>query len=174
MTRGLSKQQRQIMAMLETKKLIKSNRGYFSTQEIIIESHLDYFLWLKKVDENPFTSTRKHHIDYPKYDKIRVSMYRALRSLERRGLVLSFCRGQTRFWAVPQRLCDREKRWVEYDKEDWSRRRLMWKWGAFIRTLPKDLHLRYKLKICTSEEWEKIKTLWEEANPNWKERMVGN
>lgn len=162
MTRGLSRQQFKILLMLQTKKIPRSDRGHFSTQEVVAEFHPDYVLWLMKVEQNPFVSSRKHHIDYPKFDKIRVSVYRALRGLERRGLIVSFCGHHTRFWAVPERLGERERRWVEQDREEWENRRLPWVWAAFIRTLPRGLHLKYKLRIPDPEDWEKIKSLWYE------------
>lgn len=108
MTRGLSRQQRQILTMLKTKLFPRKDRGYFSTQEVVMEFHPDYALWLAEVENNPFVSNRKYHIDYPRYDKIRVSVYRALRSLEKRGLVVSFTLAQSRFWAVPERLKKRK------------------------------------------------------------------
>ncbi len=168
MSRGLSKQQRRIFSILKTKLLVNSDRGYFSTQEVVIEFNWDYRMWLDKAKRNPWGSNRKTHIDYPKYDKIRMSIYRALRSLEDRGLIVSFWNRNERAWAVPERLKERslgtivfhEMNWVKEDKkwrEDRSRR---WKWGAFIRTLPEDLHLRYVLRIVTKEDAESIKKLW--------------
>lgn len=161
MTRGLSKQQKQILAMLKTKKIPNSEIGYFSTQQVICEFHPEYAVWLMEADDNPFVSDRKHHIDYQKCDKVRVSVYRALRSLEKRGLVVSFRLAQSRFWAIPERLYDpilKNRRWTAKDYED---RGLAWRWGAFIRTLPNDLRLRYKLGILEEKEKEEIKRLWE-------------
>jgi len=169
MTRGLSRQQRQILAMLKTKQFPRKDSSYFSTQEVVREFHPDYALWLAEVENNPFVSNRKHHIDYTRYDKIRVSVYRALRSLEKRGLVVSFTLAQSRFWAVPERLKKRklsngrtfhEMDWVKIDREEWEDRRQSWLQAAFIRTLPPDLHLKYKLRILEKEEWEEIKRPW--------------
>lgn len=169
MSRGLSKQQKRILAMLKTKLLVKSDRwfprGYFSTQEVVIEFNWDYRVWLDKAEKNPWGSNRKTHIDYPKYDKIRMSVYRALRSLEKRGLIVSFTHWNERFWAVPERL---EKHgfgsldWVKEDEEWRESRSECWKWGAFIRTLPRDLHIKYKLRITKKEDVESIKKLWKE------------
>ena len=160
MSRGLSKQQRRILAMLKTKSLVNDNRGCFTTQEIVIELNLNYAWWLVEVERNPWTSNRKHHIDYGKYDKIRMSIYRALRSLEKRKLIVSFTHRNDRVWAVPERLREYETNWVKQDKEYREADSRPWKWGAFIRTLPKDLHLRYVLRIVTKEEIESIKKLW--------------
>lgn len=168
MSRGLSKQQRRILAMLKTKLLVNSDRGYFSTQEIVTESNFDYKIWLIEVERNPWISSRKNHIDYKKFDKIRMSIYRALRSLEKRELIVSFRQRNERCWAVPGRLKGRcfgnrvfhEMDWVKQDKEYREADSECWKWGAFIRTLPKDLHLKYKLRITTKEDVESIKKLW--------------
>lgn len=168
MSRGLSKQQRRILAMLKAKKLVNDNRGYFSTQEVVIEFNLDYKIWLMEVERNSWVSSRKHHIDYKKFDKIRMSIYRALRSLEKRGLIVSFRQRNERYWAVPERLKEHclgdrvfhEMNWVKQDKEYREADSKCWKWGAFIRTLPKDLHLKYKLRITTKEDVESIKKLW--------------
>ena len=174
MTKGLSKQQKRILIMLETKKIPRDDRGYFSTQEVLKELYWEYFLWLKEVEHNPWFSNRKTHIDYQKYDKLRVSVYRALRSLEKRGLVVSFHHGQSRWWAVPERLKEvdlgtttfHERDWVERDKERRKERRIKWKWGAFIRTLPLDLRVRYNLRIVTEQELQEIKHLWEKHQKN--------
>jgi len=146
--------------MLKTKLLVDSNRGCFTTQEVVIELNLNYGWWLVEAERNPWTSNRKHHIDYGKYDKIRMSIYRALRSLEKRGLLVSFTHRNDRVWAVPERLKEYEINWVKQEKEYREADSEPWKWGAFIRTLPKDLHLRYVLRIVTKEEVESIKKLW--------------
>jgi len=160
MSRGLSKQQRRILAMLKTKSLVNSDRGYFSTQEVVTELNFDYRLWLIEAQRNPWTSNRKHHIDYGKFDKIRMSIYRALRSLEKRALIVSFTHRNERFWAVPEKLKQYEMNWVKQDKEYREADSECWKWGAFIRTLPEDLRLRYVLRIVTKEDVESIKKLW--------------
>ena len=160
MSRGLSKQQRRILAMLKTKSLVNDNRGCFTTQEVVIELNLNYAWWLMEVEKNPWTSNRKHHIDYKKFDKIRMSIYRALRSLERRKLIVSFTHRNDRVWGIPKRLREYEINWVKQEKEYRQADSECWKWGAFIRTLPEDLHLKYKLRIPTKEDIESIKKLW--------------
>lgn len=160
MSRGLSKQQRQILAMLKTKSLVNDNRGCFTTQEVVIELHINYGWWLAEIQRSAWHTNRKHHIDYPKYDKIRLSTYRALRSLEKRKLIVSFTHWHDRVWAIPERLRDYEINWAKQDKEYRELDSEPWKWGAFIRTLPKDLHLSYMLRIVTKEEIESIKKLW--------------
>lgn len=174
LTKGLSSQQRCILAFLKTKQIPNSeDRGYFSVQEIMTDFSKEYILWLIAVKNNPWLTRQKDSIDYGKYDKVRISMYRALRSLEKRGLVVSFVsRTGNRFWAVPNRLKEitvgstvfHEMKWVEQDNERWKARQINWKWGVFIRNLPPDLHLRYKLRIWTKEEGEEIKRLWEQSN----------
>lgn len=160
MSRGLSKQQRQIMGMLKTKQLVDDNRGCFTTQEVVIELHWDYGRWLAEIQRSRWHTNIKHHIDYPKYDKIRISIYRALRSLERRKLIVSFTHRNDRVWGIPERLRDYEKNWVKLDKEYREANSKSWKWGAFIRTLPSTLRIKYNLRIVTKEEIVSIKKLW--------------
>lgn len=134
---------------------------------------IEYVLWLMEVKKNPWIRNQKEHIDYGKYDKIRISLYRALRSLEKQGLVVSFLSRQIRFWAIPTRLKEihiggkvfHEMQWVKQDNERRENRQISWKWGVFVRNLPPDLHLKYKLRIWTKEEGEEIKRLWEQSNP---------
>lgn len=159
MSRGLSKQQRRILAMLKTKMLIDDNRGCFTTQEIIIELNRNYGWWLVEAERNPWTSNRKTHIDYPKYDKIRMSVYRALRSLEKRGLIVSFTHRNDRVWAVPERLREFEINWVKQEKEYREVYSEPWKWGAFIRTLPVELKIKYNLRIVNKQDIQAIKKL---------------
>lgn len=174
LTKGLSLQQRRILEFLKTKQFPNSDRGYFTIQEIMTDFSIEYVVWLMEVKKNPWLSNQKDSIDYGKHDKVRISMYRALRSLEKRGLVVSFMgRPQNRFWAVPNRLKEitfgstvfHEMRWVEQDKERWRSRQVSWKWAVFIRNLPEQLHLKYKLRIWNKEEAEEIKRLWAESNP---------
>ena len=143
MTRGLSKQQFNIMLMLQTKRHKRRDIGYLSTREVIEEFNPEYGLWLMKCAENPFISNRRESFDFPRFEKTRVSIYRALRALERRGLIVSFFHPtqNARFWAVPERLGELELGWVELDKEEWEYRRWPWVWGAFARSLPKDKNL---------------------------------
>ena len=146
--------------MLKTKSLVNDNRGCFTTQEVVIEFNWDYRMWLMAAERNPWTSNRKHHIDYGKFDKVRMSIYRALRSLEKREFIVSFTHRNDRVWAVPERLREYELKWAKQDKEYREADSRPWKWGAFIRTLPKDLHRRYVLRIVTKEEINQIKKLW--------------
>ena len=165
MSKGLSLQQKQILAMLETKTIPNSDRTYFSTQEITCELHPEYALWLVQAEQNPFTRNRKDHIDYPKNDKNRISIYRALRSLEKRGEIVSFTRyGLGRCWVLPCRVKDKQGLWKQ---EDYERRCFSWRWGAFVRTLPTELHRVYKLGIAPHEDKaEEINRLWKE----WKSK----
>jgi len=174
MSRGLSKQQKRILAVLETKEWAEGtpkwdkDRGYFTTQEIVIELDFEFGSWLEAVRSNPWTSNRKEHIDYPKFDKIRLSIYRALQSLEKRGLIVSFRYQNDRCWAVLERLKERswgnkvyhEKDWVRNEKERREAHNWGWRWGAFIRTLPKMLHIKYMCRVADKQDMESIKKLW--------------
>lgn len=190
MTRGLSKQQRHILEMLRTKKLVNSDRGHFSTQEVVCAVHWEYLMWLHAVEENPFVSNRKQHIDFKKYERLRVSVYRALKSLERRGLIVNFLTRepdqfsqrytshQKRFWAVSERLNKREKELVEFDTDEREDRRIKWKWAAFhrdmlydketiskwnefVETLPQYNVDTERFTLETEEDIEEIRQLWD-------------
>lgn len=168
MSRGLSKQQKRILAVLETKEWADGapkwdkDRGYFTTQEIVTELNFEFGLWLEAAQSNPWTSNRKEHIDYPKFDKIRLSMYRALQSLEKRGLVVSFRCQNDRCWAIPERLKKKghgSLAWVHTEEERKARSQ-GWKWGAFIRTLPILLKIKYNLRIVEKKDINSIKRRW--------------
>jgi len=156
--KGLSKQQFKILTMLQTK--LNSGRskdvGYFSTPEIIAEFHPDYHLWLVRCRTNPFISNRKDSRDFRRFESVRLSIYRSLCSLEKRGLIVSFIHLKARCWAVPERLGRLEKGWVEQDKEYREDHRIPWIWGAFTRTLPKNKNLS-KEEIL--ELWEEYKVM---------------
>ena len=157
MGRGLSKQQKQILATLRTKRVPNSDRGYFSTDEVVSELHPMYKLWLINVAQNPFAHGRQHSFDYNKWNKKRVSVYRALRSLARRELVVTHLLCNIRHWAVPERAP------ADYWSNDIPKyRRKAWGWGAFVRTLPENLHTKYKLGIADTQDIEKIRTLSKE------------
>ena len=164
MSRGLSTQQKRVLATLQTKIMPNSDKTYFSTQEIVCELFPQYTLWLMEAKQNPFVHTLKDHIDYQKNDKLRVSVYRALRSLEKRGIIMSFtlCRGG-RHWAIPERLTgiDKKRLWRQ---EDYNARSHYWRWGAFVKTLPRELRLAYKLRDPTAEQIREIQRLWKD----WK------
>ena len=92
MIKGLSKQQFKILVMLKTKLNKGRSRdvGYFSTPEIVAEFNPDYHLWLVKCRTNPLISNRKHSYDFPRFESVRLSIYRSLQGLEKRGLIVSF------------------------------------------------------------------------------------
>ena len=158
MMKGLSKQQFKILVTLQTKlnKGRYKTVGYFSTPEIIAEFNPDYHLWLMKCRASPFISNRKDSYDFRRFESIRLSVYRSLRSLERRGLIVSFMHLNARCWAILERLGELEKGWVEQDKEYREDSRVPWIWRAFTRTLPKNEKLS-KEEIL--ERWEKYKAL---------------
>lgn len=152
----LSKQQFKILVMLQTKlnRGRSKDIGYFSTPEVIAEFNPDYHLWLVKCRTNPLISNRKHSYDFPRFESIRLSIYRSLRSLEKRGLIVSFMHLKSRCWAIPERLGELERGWAEQDKEYREDSRMPWVWGAFTRTLPKNEN---PSKEEILELWEKYK-----------------
>ncbi|MBA7501166.1 MAG: hypothetical protein GH144_00040 [Clostridia bacterium] len=168
MSRGLSKQQKRILAVLETKEWAQGapkwdkDRGYFTTQEIVTELNFEFGSWLTVAQGNPWISNRKEHIDYPKFDKIRLSIYRALQSLEKRGLIVSFRCQNDRCWAISERLKKEghgSLAWVDNEEERKAHIQ-NWKWGAFIRTLPTLLKIKYNLKIVEKKDIYSIRRLY--------------
>ncbi len=129
--------------------------GYFSTPEIIAEFNPDYQLWLMNCRTNPFISNRRDSYDFRRFESVRLSVYRSLQSLEKRGLVVSFMHLKSRCWAVPERLGELERGWAEQDMEYRKDSRMPWIWGAFVRTLPKNEGLS-KEEIL--ERWEEYKS----------------
>ena len=86
MSKGLSKQQKKLLAVLRTKQDPQdSTRGAFTTDEVVSELSFDYRLWL--VSDGPVFGggPRSRHALRP-YESLRISIHRALQSLERRLL----------------------------------------------------------------------------------------
>lgn len=161
-TKGLSLQQRQILAILETKQPKNDREGeaYFSTLEIVCELHPEYHIWLSGVDQD--ARPRRDHYTYQQYDKYRVSVYRALKNLETREHIVSFFSNHSRFWAYPSRVHEETFDWIRADREHGRDRNTAWRVGAFIRTLPSNLKIKYNLKIANEKEIKQIKKLWGE------------
>lgn len=181
MGRGLSRQQKRLLLMLEFKQHKEDPKdGWFSTQEIICDLHPEYFLWLRSwrsemFSRGPWSSHRRRP-----HESKRISVSRALRSLEKRGLIVSHMRSQhSRFWAIPKRvnrtrdfygvIVD-EMKWVE-TPEDRELRRKIWSWAWYQRRLNAWTRVRLRLgrlDEIDKEELEKIrqdyKDFWEVPN----------
>ena len=156
MSKGLSKQQKRILAALRTKQDPRdSTRGAFATDEVISELSFDYRLWL--VSDGPvFGGGPRSRGALRPYESLRISVHRALQSLERRGLIVSYMHRGARWWALPERLSQWEKRWITYSAEDRERRRILWQLGWWVRRLPLELRLAYRFGIGTREQMEEL------------------
>ncbi len=170
MSKGLSKQQQKILAVLRTKQdPLDSTRGAFTTDEVISELSWEYKMWL--VSDGPMFNPghpRAREALRP-HETLRISIHRALQSLERRGLIVSYLgksswRGSSRFWGLPERLSDYEKRRLTYytSPEAHELRRIPWQWGWWVRQQPLELRLAYKFGIGTPEQIEEVKRRAEE------------
>ena len=169
MSKGLSKQQQKILSVLRTKQDPQdSTRGAFTTDEVASELSFDYRLWL--VSDGPVFGggPRSRHALRP-YESLRISIHRALQSMERRGLIVSYLgksswRGSSRFWGLPERLSEYEKRRLALytSPEAHELRRIPWQWGWWVRRLPLELRLAYKFGIGTPEQREEVKRRAEE------------
>lgn len=171
MSKGLSKQQQKILAVLRTKQdPLDSTRGAFTTDEVISELSWEYKMWL--VSDGPMFNPghpRAREALRP-HETLRISIHRALQSLERRGLIVSYMSRGARWWALPERLSDREKRWVSYSAEEHERRRVLWQLGWWVRRLPLELGLAYKFGIGTKEQMEELHRRAEE----WAKTHLGD
>ncbi|HUV55800.1 MAG TPA: hypothetical protein VMV84_01075 [Dehalococcoidales bacterium] len=163
MSKGLSKQQRKILAILRIKQAPRDpTKGAFTTDEVISELSWEYKMWL--VSDGPMFNPghpRARGALRP-HETLRISVHRALQSLERRGLIVSYMARGARCWALLERLTDWEKRRLTYSAEDHERRRVLWQWGWWVRRLPLELKLAYKLGIGTPEQREEVKRQAEE------------
>ncbi len=161
MGRGLSKQQKRILRMLEfTQRKDDPKDGWFSTQEIISDLHPEYLLWLRSYRSEPFNSGAWSRGRLRPHESKRISVSRALRSLEKRGLVISHRRhNHSRFWAIPDRVnidhelpsgrIVNERDWAE-SKEEREFRRKVWSWAWYQRRL--DAWTRVRLRLGREEE----------------------
>jgi len=152
MGRGLSRQQRHILGVLRTKSdPFRRTRGAFSTDEVIAELHWEYKLWLifDGLATNPGHPRGRYALR--PYEKWRISVHRALQALERRGLVVSFVDGNTRYWAVPHRLDEWEKEMVALwsNAELREERRQAWLQGWRVRRMSPMERLAYRLGLAT-------------------------
>jgi len=163
MSKGLSRQQKKILAVLRTKQDPRdSTRGAFTTDEVISEISFDYKLWL--VSDGPMFNPghpRARGALRP-YETLRISVHWALQSLERRGLIVSYMAGGARLWALLERLSTWEKQRITYSAENHKRRQILWQAGWWFRRLPLELRLAYKFGIGTPEQREEVKRRAEE------------
>jgi len=178
MGRGLSEQQKRILLMLEfTQRKDDPKDGWFSTQEIISDLHPEYFLWLRSWQSEPFSRGPWSSHRYRPHESKRISVSRALRSLEKRGLLVSHMRvAHNRFWAIPKRV-DRAKKFMNrtFDEMNWVEkpeerelRRKIWSWAWYQRRLDAMTRMRLRLGFhdeIDKKELEKIhqdyKDFWE-------------
>lgn len=178
MGRGLSEQQKRILLMLEFKQHKNDSKyGWFSTQEIICDIYPDYFLWLNSWRSEPFSRGPWDSNRARPYESKRISISRALRSLEKRGLVVSFIRGgHNRYWAIPKRvnreheLGDRtfdEMNWVE-TLEERELRRKIWSWGWYKRRLDALTKIRLKFGLHDEIDPEELEKIHQDYKDFWK------
>ncbi|MBA7625362.1 hypothetical protein ES703_32791 [subsurface metagenome] len=171
MGRGLSEQQKRILLMLEfTQHKDDPKDGWFRTQEIISNLHPEYFLWLRSWQSEMFSTGPWDSTRLRRHESKRISVSRALRSLEKRGLVVSYMRGgHNRFWAIPKRVNRAhelpsgrvfdEMNWVETPEERELRRKI-WSWAWYQRRLDAMTRMRLRLGFLDEigkEELEKIR-----------------
>ena len=165
MSRGLSKQQQKILAVLRTKQNPHDpKRGSLMTDEIISELSWEYKMWL--VSDGPVFKPghpRAREALRP-HESLRVSVHRALQSLESRGLIVSYMHRGARWWGLPERLSDRDERLVSYSGEEHKHRRILWQWGWWVRRLPLELKLAYRFGIGTPEQKGELKRRADEWN----------
>jgi hypothetical protein len=132
MSRGLGKLQRKILLMLQTKRdPHRPERACFSTDEVISEFSLDYRLWLQST--NVFGESARARNRLRRHESLRNSHHRALQGLEGRGLVASYFHDNSRWWGVPERMSELDKKWVENDREYKELRQAVWKQGWVTR-----------------------------------------
>ena len=77
-------------------------------------------------------------------------------NLERKKLVISGFWGHSRHWETLERATAKERRWASRRSEDQAHRREAWQWGWFVRRLPEDLRIKYKLRILKDEDIKEL------------------
>jgi len=182
MGRGLSEQQKRILLMLEIKHhKDDTDNAWFNTQEIICDIHPDYFLWLNSWRNEMFSRGPWDRNRARPHESKRISISRALRSLEKRGLVVSFLRsGHNRYWAIPKRvnrerkLGDRtfdEMNWVDTPEERELRRKT-WSWGWYKRKLNAITKIRLKYGLLDKINQEELEKINKDYKDFWKPESV--
>ena len=184
MGRGLSEQQKKILLMLEFKQHkddTDNNNAWFSTQEIICDIHLDYFLWLNSWRNEPFSTGPWDRTRLRRHESKRISVSRALRSLEKRGLVVSFLRsGHNRYWAIPKRV-NRERKsgdrtfdemnWVETPEERELRWKI-WSWAWYQRRLDTMTRIHLRLGLHDKIDPEELEKIHQDYKDYWRLESV--
>jgi len=175
--RGLSEQQKRILLMLEfTQRKDDPKYGWFSTQEIICDRHHEYFLWLRSWRSEPFSTGPWDNTRLRRHESKRISVSRALRSLEKRGLVVSYIRKHNRFWAIPKRVnrakefMDRvfdEMNWVETPEERELRRKI-WSWAWYRRRLDAMTRIRLKFGLLDETDKEELEKIHQDYKDFWE------
>ncbi len=151
--------------------------GWFSTQESISDLHPEYLLWLNSWRSEMFSTGPWSRDRLRPHESKRISVSRALRSLEKRGLVVSHRRwNRSRFWTIPKRvnrtrefygtIVD-EKRWIE-KPEARELRRKIWSWAWYQRRL--DAWTRVRLRLGRQEEIapEELEKIHQDYKDFWK------
>lgn len=178
MGRGLGKQQKRILRILEFKQHKDNPKdGWFSTQEIICEIYPKYFLWLRSWQSEPFSTGPWDSSRQRKHESKRVSVSRSLRSLEKRGLVVSHMRGHNRSWAIPKRVNREhelpsghtfdEMNWVEKPEERELRRKI-WSWAWYQRRLDAWTRVRLRRGRLDEIDKEKLEKIHQDYKDFWK------
>lgn len=166
MGRGLSKQQKRILLMLEfTQRKDDPKDGWFSTQEVISDLHPEYFLWLNSWRSEPFSRGPWSSHRYRPHESKRISVSRALRSLEKRGLVVSYIRGaHNRVWAVPKRV---NINWAETPERRELRRKI-WSWAWYQRRLDTLTRIRLRHGLHSEIDKEELEKIHQDYKDFWK------
>ena len=179
MGRGLSEQQKTILLMLEFKKhKTDTKNAWFSTQEIICDIHPDYCLWLNSWRSEPFSCGPWDSNRARPHESKRISISRALRSLEKRGLVVIHMRSRhSRFWAIPKRLDKThtlgsghvfsEMNWVETPEERELRRKI-WSWAWYQRRLDSLTKIRLKFGLHAEIDPEELEKIHQDYKDFWE------
>lgn len=179
MGRGLSKQQKRILLMLEFKQHKDNPKdGWFSTQEIICDLHPEYLLWLRSYRSEPFNRGAWSRGRLRPHESKRISVSRALRSLEKRGLVISHMRVKhNRSWAIPKRVNKEheypsgrivnEMNWAE-TLEERELRRKIWSWAWYQRRLDTMTRIHFRLGLHDQIDPEELEKIHQDYKAFWK------
>lgn len=182
MGRGLSEQQKRILLMLEFKQHKNNPKdGWFCTQEIICDLHPEYQMWLNSWRSEPFSRGPWSSHRYRPYEAKRISVSRALRSLEKRGLVVSHMRvAHNRFWAIKKRVnreavfMDRvfdEMNWVETPEEREFRRKI-WSWAWYQRRLDAMTRIYLRLGLHDKIDPEELGKIHQDYKDFWNSTKI--
>lgn len=180
MGRGLGKQQKRILLMLEFKQHKGNPKdGWFSTQEIICDIYPEYSLWLNSWHSEPFSRGPWSSHRYRPHESKRISVSRTLRSLEKRGLIVSHMRWtHSRFWAIPKRVNKEhelpsgrifnEINWVE-TLEERELRRKIWSWAWYQRRLNTMTRINLRFGLLDRIDKEELEKIHQDYKDFWSE-----